>query len=809
MSAVSRTHQPLWRPSQRGVPFFAVAPGRPRERSGSDVLFLTVAVTAGLVLGAVAVPPSGFETALVGVIDEVPSGLGVLWRLGAAALVLWVVAIVTTALLRRRGEVLVDALATSLVAIGVAMVAVRWLDGMWPSVSQVVTGGSTGTVPLAALSLGAGVSFAASPHLSLPFRRFGRWCVWSAAASVVLLGSTTPSGAVLSLLTAIAAASAVHLALGSQVGRPSPEEVVAALEALDLRVAEVHESPRQPGGVLLVEGLDASGAPLRVRVYGRDARDTQLLSRIWRSIWYRDAAPFALTRQQQVEHEGFVTLLAAERGVPVPRLVVAGTTEDNDALVVLEGGGVELGVADAANDADDAAADEADARGVWDCVVRLHAAGMAHGALAPETFERVGTVVRLADMAPATVVASEDRRRVDLAQALVTTSTMVGIERAVVAAADCLDDDDMADLLPYLQLPACGAPLRRAVKEADLDIDALRSAAAGVIGVEQPAIVELRRVSPRSLITVALFAMVAFAVVSALGDVGLDDIIDTLSRSDPVWLAAALVVAQLPYLSQAVATRGACPRPLPFGPVAVLQMAIAFVALAVPSTAGRLALGIRFFQRQGIPPATAVSISAIDSFSGFLVQIGLLVLTLVFGVGAVDLTLSLPEDANFDRLATLLVVLAVALVVLVVGGLSLPRVRRGILERVRPVVNDAFDTLRGLRSLRKLVQLFGGNLANQLLFAMALGLVLRAFGGELNLATLVVVYVAAALFGGLMPVPGGIGVVEAALAAGLIAAGIDNATATATALGFRVATFYLPPAWGWAAVRWLERRSYL
>jgi uncharacterized protein (TIRG00374 family) len=111
--------------------------------------------------------------------------------------------------------------------------------------------------------------------------------------------------------------------------------------------------------------------------------------------------------------------------------------------------------------------------------------------------------------------------------------------------------------------------------------------------------------------------------------------------------------------------------------------------------------------------------------------------------------------------------------------------------------------------LSKVAQLLGGNLANQIVFAAALGLSLRAFGGELNMATLIVVYVAAALFGGLMPVPGGIGVVEAALAAGLIAAGIDNATATATALVFRMATFYLPPLWGWAAIRWLEQRSYL
>jgi uncharacterized protein (TIRG00374 family) len=286
-------------------------------------------------------------------------------------------------------------------------------------------------------------------------------------------------------------------------------------------------------------------------------------------------------------------------------------------------------------------------------------------------------------------------------------------------------------------------------------------------------------------------------------------VVDTLRDADPVWLLVALVLAQLPFFTQAVATRGACPRPLPDGPVAMLQVAIAFVALAVPSTAGRLAMDIRFFQRQGVPAATALSISGIDSFSGFLVQMALLLLTLVFGVGAVDMTLSLPEDANVDGLLKLLAVVAVVAVVGGVLAMALPKVRSRVLERVRPLLTEVLDTFRGLRSLGKVLQLFGGNLANQILYAAALGASLAAFGGELNLATLIVVYVAAALFGGMMPVPGGIGVVEAALIAGLVAAGVDNATATATALVFRLVTFYLPPLWGWAAVRWLERRSYL
>lgn len=786
-----------------------MAPGRPRERSGSDVLFLVLAVVVGLLLAAVAVPMSGFERAVVGVIDEVPATLDVLWRIGVSVLALWDLALVLTAVIRRRGEVLVDVVATSAVAVLVAIATARLLNGSWPSASQWFTGGSNGTVPLGALALAAGISFAASPHLSLPFRRFGRWCVWIAAGSVAMLGSTTPSGALLSLVTAIAAASAVHLVLGSRVGRPSIDEVAAALDAVDLHVHGLHESVRQPGGLLLVEGVDADGEPLVVKVYGRDARDTQLLSRVWRSIWYRDATPFALTRQQQVEHDGFVTLLAASRGVPVPRVVVAGTTETNDALVVVDGGGVPLAPLDehGAPGADQVDVDAL--RGTWRAVAALHAAGMAHGALGTDSFEQAAGAVRLADLSPVVLVPSEDQRRTDLAQTLVTTAVLVGIERAVLVAADELGEDDLADLLPYLQVPALGSNLRREVKEASLDVDALRSAAAGVIGVDEPEMVQLRRVSPRTLITLAVVILVAFALVSALSDVGLAEIVDTLSRADPVWLIAALFVAQLPFFTQAVATRGACPRPLPYGPVVLLELAIAFVALAVPSTAGRLALGIRFFQRQGVPPATAVSISAIDSFSGFLVQIGLLVLTLVVGVGSVDLSFSLPSDTNLDGLLTALAVVAAVAVVLAVAAVSLPRIRNRILERVRPILSEALETVRGLRSLGKVVQLMGGNLANQFLYALALGLCLRAFGGELNLATLVVVYVAAALFGGFMPVPGGIGVVEAALAAGLIAAGIDSATATASALVFRMLTFYLPPLWGWVAVRWLERRSYL
>ena len=33
--------------------------------------------------------------------------------------------------------------------------------------------------------------------------------------------------------------------------------------------------------------------------------------------------------------------------------------------------------------------------------------------------------------------------------------------------------------------------------------------------------------------------------------------------------------------------------------------------------------------------------------------------------------------------------------------------------------------------------------------------------------------------------------------------------ATATALAFRLVTFYLPPLWGVLAMRWMKKESYL
>jgi uncharacterized protein (TIRG00374 family) len=537
---------------------------------------------------------------------------------------------------------------------------------------------------------------------------------------------------------------------------------------------------------------------VHIKVYGRDARDTQLLSRLWRAIWYRGATRPAMTREQQVEHEGFVTMLAASRGIAVPQVLVAGMTDSGDALLAVAQRGEPL------EPGPNVAIEK-----IWQIVRSLHQIDLVHGALDLDSFALVGQEFLLTDLSTVTSTASRDQQLTDLAQTMVVTAILVGIERATVIAAEQLDSQDVQDMLAYLQPPALSKSLREDLKSSGLGIEAVRSALAAVEGVEVPEIAQLRRVSVQSLVMLVLLLLVAGALIVTLGAVSIPDLVAALGSASVTVALAALLVGQTPFFTQAVATRGACPRPIAYGPVALLQLSIGFMALAVPSTAGRLALDIRFFQRQGIPAASAVSIAAIDGFSGFLVQISLLLLTLVFGLGRVDLTWKDPTAGGSDDLTLLLIVAAAVIVLLALVAAALPATRTRFLNRVRPMLSEAKQTFRSLRSLSNLLQIFGGNLGNQLLFALTLGICLRAFGGSLNLATLLVIYVAAALFGGLMPVPGGIGVMEAALMTGLIAAGIDTTTASATALLFRLVTFYLPPIWGWVALRWLQRHSYL
>ncbi|TVR25778.1 MAG: UPF0104 family protein, partial [Ilumatobacter sp.] len=524
-----------------------------------------------------------------------------------------------------------------------------------------------------------------------------------------------------------------------------------------------------------------------------------VMNALWRSLWYREPiSPVGLGRRQQVEHEAFLTLLTKQGGIPTDTVIIAGTTSDDDALLVMRRTGRPL---DPDRDTDAIASS-------WHLVEALAAAGIAHGQIDHERLVVEDGRLGLTDFRAARVAPTGLHRRSDLIQTLVTNVVLLGEDAALAGAVRFLGAEGMAEILPLLQISTLTPVQRRWVREHDVDLDGLRARAAELAGIELPAQLQLRRFTIGSILRIALPGVALFALIAGLSGFDLRAVAEEFAAAAWWIVVLGFVIAQLPRLSQSVSTLGASPVPLPLGPVYALQLAVSYVNLAIPTSAARMAINIRFFQRHGVPPGGALTAGALDGFSGFVMQMLLLAGFLLLTPLSLDLDLDLSLAASGSS-GTLL------LIVLVIGAIALSAVAavRSLRELVvgwaRRLTSEGIATLRGLRSPRRLLLLFGGNIATEVLFALSLVVFLRAFDVSIGLGEVLFVTIAVSLLAGVLPVPGGIGVSEGGLIYGLIAAGVPDEIAFAAVIGYRLATFYLPPIWGFVALRWLERNQHL
>lgn len=780
---------------------FATRTEEPRSRRATDVIML-VGATAGLaLLSAIAAPPPGVERSFAAFVAAVPNSLNGLWRLLIGLQAVLALTLLAATVARRRWAVLRDLALAVVVALGASLVVGRIVTGSWPAVWDSLGAiGSSPYFPPIALAVPGAIVITASPHVTKPARRLGRWSVFLGLVGTVLLGTGTPTGAIAGVLVAAASAAATHLVFGSCMGRPSLDDVAIALVRLGVDAHSLGAAERQAAGLFVVDALHESGDPLVVKVYGRDAHDTQLVITVWRTIWYREAgAPTSFGRLQQAEHEAFLTLLAAQAGVFTQQVVTASTTPENDVVLVLRRAGQQL--AEVPEIWSDAVVTRA-----WRTLVHLHDTGIAHGQLDDHHLIVSGGTVGLIDFRGARVAPRPEQLQTDHAQLLVAVALAMGMETALTTAMDALGADGLAATLPFVQLTALTTRQARSVRQSGLDLDELRSQAAERTGITAPDLVRMRRVTVRSVLQTGLLAVAFLALASGVG--GLDFQLLAEQLRDATWWLVILgaVLAQTPRLASAVSTLGASPIPLPLAPVYALQLATSYISLAVPTNAARIAVNIRFFQRHGLRPGAALAIGALDGVAQFVVQLLLLLGILVLTPASLELSL---DGSVPSGIVTLLVIVLVVAALAALMLVLVPRWRRTIFGWVGQLLHEAVTAARGLQSPRRLAMLIGGNLATELLFALALQTFARALGYQVGLAEVVLINVSVSLLSGLIPIPGGIGVVEGGLTYGLVLAGLPDETAFAAVLMYRLATFYLPPIWGFFALRWLERNKHL
>jgi uncharacterized protein (TIRG00374 family) len=298
-----------------------------------------------------------------------------------------------------------------------------------------------------------------------------------------------------------------------------------------------------------------------------------------------------------------------------------------------------------------------------------------------------------------------------------------------------------------------------------------------------------------------------WALVGVLADVSSS--ISTLEGADWGWVAVVFVFSQLPNFAKAWALTGAVPGAMPLGAVTQLQFANNFTAL-VGGSMGSLAMTIRFFQRRGYQAAVAVSAGVLDSTVSWVVKGALFLISLPFALGSLHFASKSTETGGHGNLVWIILAVVVGVGVLAGAVWFIPKIRHLAVSKLKPHIVAAWENLKTLaHQPRKLVAVFLGNVGAQLFTALALGAALHAFGTSLSLPIIFVVITLASMVGGVSPVPGGMGVVEAGMIAGLSAAGVPQNVAVAAVFTQRLFTAYLPPIWGWFILMWMRRKELI
>ncbi|WNM32031.1 lysylphosphatidylglycerol synthase transmembrane domain-containing protein [Streptomyces sp. Li-HN-5-11] len=258
-----------------------------------------------------------------------------------------------------------------------------------------------------------------------------------------------------------------------------------------------------------------------------------------------------------------------------------------------------------------------------------------------------------------------------------------------------------------------------------------------------------------------------------------------LRHAEWPWLLAAAGATCLTWVAAAFTRQGAVVERLPRRRLLATQFAAAAANHLLPTGLGAGAVNLRFLTVCGVPLARSSAALALYLLAESVARLTLLAVLFLAFPDALRLGDLLPAGAVGPLLVTAAAVLVLASGLL----LGVRRLRTAVSAFVRTALSEARSVhTRPARALA----LWGGSLAFPVLQAAGLAAVGQALRLPVPPAHMALAYLAATVAVALVPTPGGLGSVEAALIVALVAAGGPVAVATAVVLAYRIITVWLP-----------------
>ena len=622
----------------------------------------------------------------------------------------------------------------------------------------------------------------------------GFYCLASVASSN---GTTTVLTLLITLLLGQAAGSGLRYAIGTKSERPTAEEIAVALSTVAAPVTEIRRIPDPSTDNRRYAALQHDGGMLDITVFDRDQQAADAIYRIYRSLRLRSqvSRAYPLTVERAVERRALMTYALEDAGVPTPKMrAVLRVGPEAAVLATDHHPGVTLA------DLPETPSNQQLGH-VFDVVRKLHKHRVTHRSLTADHIMLTGADgdgVMLLDPGDGDVAATDLQLRLDLAQLTASLALLVGPDRAAEAARAKVGNTEVASLVPLLQPVVLHRSTRAALRRQSDVLPTLRRRLVGSAPDVSVPPEQLERIRPRALFTMIASIIAAYIIIGQLGRVSLAQV---LKHSDWRWMIVTLILTAITYVGAAWSLSGFVLEKLSLFRTFLAQLAGSFVTLVTPAAVGGVALNLRYLHKADVEPAEAAASVGVSQVFAFSLHITLLVIFAAL-TGTSHETSLRPPGWVYIALG----VLGAAVLVI----LSFPAGRRLARSRVAPALGQVIPRLLDISQKPvKLAEGVGGAFLVTAGYILCLATSVLAVGGHASLPAIAVVFLTGNALGSAVPTPGGLGAVEAALTAGLTAAGLPGATAATAVLLFRLVTFWLPVPVGWVALNYLQRHDAL
>ncbi len=537
---------------------------------------------------------------------------------------------------------------------------------------------------------------------------------------------------------------------------------------------------------------DSAGERRNVTLLDSDRQVAGFLSNIWDQIRVKGLSPTRdLSLRPAAEHAALMTMEAHRARVRTPGLRGMAEAAESVLLVTDHVVGARS-IQDLGAEVDNDILDQ-----LWSQLQRAHAAGLAHGSIdASSVVVDEAGQLWLLDWASGETISSELSRRVDLAQALALTALTVGAQRAIDAASRSLTTAQLASIAPMLQRVVLPRQTREVMGRRGTSRQVLQDLRDALVALTPTADAEPARLNRFSTRTVLMAVVALVAVWTLLAQLDFQQVSAAVSQANVWWMLAALAFSVATYVGAGLTLVAFSPKRLSLWRSTEVHLASAVVSLVAPAGVGGAAINLRFLNRKGVPTAVGVATVALVQVVQFIVTVMLLVVLAAMTGQSTGLTL--PSGWILVAVGVIVVLAAVVLVI--------PRARTWAWAKIEPTYRQVWPRLVWVMSNPMRLALgVGGALTLSLSYILSFSASLWAFGYTVPFAVLAITYLASNTVGSIVPSPGGIGPVELALTAGLVAAGVPYGVALSTAIVYRLVTFWIPIPVGWLSLQRLQK----